>query len=419
MAGAQSHRSEYETVAQVRRRVKRAMASPNAGGLREALRALCLLEPDNPEPRAQLALTLLDDGDFEQAEKQLLAAIEMKPGLAFYWLLLGIILEQQEKSGQAREVLAHVLTIQPELLTHRNLSGADPDIFRRVQQARQINARFYAQEFDQILCELRESHAGHSVERLEACFEMLLHGTGSQFESELQKPRMLAFPGIRRIPLYDDAEFDWAHDVSSGSQSIRAEYLRFITDGEPNEKFQPYLRKSGGPQQFEDAAGNELVGSLNWSSIHLHRFTRQDDICMHFPETERVLGKAPLAQADAFMPEVFFSVLAPGARIPRHFGLTNIRLAVHLPIIVPEKCRLSVGGQSTGWQENRLTVFDDSFIHEAVNESNQPRVVLIFEIWHPDLNPAEIAGIQRFFSIRKMRNRIKASVRDGKLEIAG
>ena len=48
-------------------------------------------------------------------------------------------------------------------------------------------------------------------------------------------------------------------------------------------------------------------------------------------------------------------------------------------------------------------MFDDTIEHEAWNESDKLRVVLIFDIWHPHLSPAErelvtalISGLNAF-----------------------
>ena len=40
-------------------------------------------------------------------------------------------------------------------------------------------------------------------------------------------------------------------------------------------------------------------------------------------------------------------------------------------------------------------IFDDSFLHQAQNNSDLDRVVLIFDMWHPDLTELEITGLTR------------------------
>ena len=86
--------------------------------------------------------------------------------------------------------------------------------------------------------------------------------------------------------------------------------------------------------------------------------------------------------------------------IEPHLGPTNMRLRCHLGINIPEgDCGLTVGGETRRWREGECLVFDDSLLHESWNRTEQARVVLIVDLWHPDLTPAEIAyleGLHRF-----------------------
>jgi aspartyl/asparaginyl beta-hydroxylase (cupin superfamily) len=82
-------------------------------------------------------------------------------------------------------------------------------------------------------------------------------------------------------------------------------------------------------------------------------------------------------------------VLAPHTRIPPHTGETNARLVVHLPIIVPSGCWYRVGFEERRWRVGEALIFDDSIEHEARNDSDEIRVVLIFDVWNPLLDPAE------------------------------
>jgi aspartate beta-hydroxylase len=102
----------------------------------------------------------------------------------------------------------------------------------------------------------------------------------------------------------------------------------------------------------------------------------------------------PLVDITQHAPEVFFSILRPGTHIPPHYGLSNYKLAVHLPLVIPADCAIRVGAETHHWQQGKVVVFDDSFEHEAWNRSEQMRAVLIFEIWHPQLNEGEKAAIR-------------------------
>jgi aspartyl/asparaginyl beta-hydroxylase (cupin superfamily) len=85
--------------------------------------------------------------------------------------------------------------------------------------------------------------------------------------------------------------------------------------------------------------------------------------------------------------------------IPSHRGSVNGRLIVHLPLIVPENCGyLRVGEDQRSWEEGKLLIFDDTFDHEARNDSDQTRVVLIFDIWNPQLSQAERDAFRRILA---------------------
>ena len=68
-------------------------------------------------------------------------------------------------------------------------------------------------------------------------------------------------------------------------------------------------------------------------------------------------------------------------------GPTNARLRAHLGLVVPEgDCRIRVGdAPPRPWVTGEVLLFDDSFEHEVWNETDAARLVLIVDLWHPDL----------------------------------
>ena len=96
-----------------------------------------------------------------------------------------------------------------------------------------------------------------------------------------------------------------------------------------------------------------------------------------------------MAEIGGLCPNAMFSVLAPHTQIPPHHGETNARLVVHLPLIVPEGCTYRVGFERRGWTEGEVLIFDDTIEHEARNDGDLPRTVLIFDVWNPLLSLAE------------------------------
>ena len=92
------------------------------------------------------------------------------------------------------------------------------------------------------------------------------------------------------------------------------------------------------------------------------------------------------------------NLLAPKTRIPPHTGVANTRLVCHLPLIVPAGCGFRCGATSVQWTEGEAFVFDDTIEHEAWNDSDQLRVVLIFDLWPPALREAERQAVASVIS---------------------
>jgi aspartyl/asparaginyl beta-hydroxylase (cupin superfamily) len=101
------------------------------------------------------------------------------------------------------------------------------------------------------------------------------------------------------------------------------------------------------------------------------------------------LAGVPLARIANRSPSILFSLLRPGARIPPHCGLVNTRLICHLPLIVPPDCAFRVGNDTRVPVEGKLWAFDDTIEHEAWNRSDRTRVILLFDIWRPELSDEE------------------------------
>ena len=67
---------------------------------------------------------------------------------------------------------------------------------------------------------------------------------------------------------------------------------------------------------------------------------------------------------------------------------------MHLPLIIPPGCGLRVGAEQREWHPGKAFVFDDTIEHEAWNDSDVPRAVLIFDIWSPFVSEAERALVR-------------------------
>jgi hypothetical protein len=87
--------------------------------------------------------------------------------------------------------------------------------------------------------------------------------------------------------------------------------------------------------------------------------------------------------------DAFYSWLDPKYHIRAHHSADNFRVRCHLALDTPEEAFLRVAGESRTWRDGRALLFDDSFYHEAVNNSDRHRLVFITDFWNPDLTLAE------------------------------
>ena len=151
--------------------------------------------------------------------------------------------------------------------------------------------------------------------------------------------------------------------------------------------FSPYIHYPPGTPENQFA---ELNHDSRWSSLWLWKDgVAQEEPMARCPETTAVLSRLPLADQPGFAPTALFSALAPHTRIPPHTGSTNSRLLVHLPLVLPGPAGFRVGNEVRTWHIGEAWAFDDTIEHEAWNDADETRVILIFDIWNPLLSAAE------------------------------
>lgn len=202
----------------------------------------------------------------------------------------------------------------------------------------------------------------------------------------LQKPQKFFFPELPHVQFYDPAAFEWAARIEAGKDEIKAELTALLAGPD---RFEAYVKHNPiAPVSFDEG----LYESRSWSAFHLYRDGEEVvENAARCPRTLAILAAAPIARAPGKSPNILFSRLAPGAHIPPHHGQMNTRLLCHLPLIAPEGCFLRVGNQQRTAVEGEMMIFDDSIEHEARNTSGQSRIVLIFDIWRPELGDDEKA----------------------------
>jgi aspartyl/asparaginyl beta-hydroxylase (cupin superfamily) len=207
-----------------------------------------------------------------------------------------------------------------------------------------------------------------------------------------QQPKQFFFPELPQIQFYDRARFPWLDRVEAATADIRAELREVMKD---RSVFHPYVQGSANRPRTGDG---RLVDNPDWSAFYLWKDGEiVPENAARCPRTLQALAEVPAAHVKHNMPSVLFSLLAPGAHIPPHNGLINTRLICHLPLIVPPNCALRVGNDIRVPVEGKAWVFDDTIEHEAWNASREPRVILLFETWRPELTEEERALVSATF----------------------
>nr|WP_283938025.1 aspartyl/asparaginyl beta-hydroxylase domain-containing protein [Sphingomonas caseinilyticus] len=204
---------------------------------------------------------------------------------------------------------------------------------------------------------------------------------------QLQEPTSFYFPGLPQRSFYEREEFEWASALEANTPAIKTELEAMLAA--QAEQFEPYVAADA-DRSSGTAPNAHLAGSTSWSAYHLLKGGEPvEGHAEQFPATLAALQGAPLTRIAGRAPMALFSLLKPGAHIRPHHGLFNFRLICHLPLIVPPGCALRVGNQERQWREGELLIFDDSMEHEARNQSDRQRIILLFEIWRPEISEAD------------------------------
>ena len=195
----------------------------------------------------------------------------------------------------------------------------------------------------------------------------------------------LHYPFLPADEFFDDRHFPWFAALGAKASAIRAELDALLAD--PGDALRPYVRMDKGTPRSQ---WDSLDHNLDWGACFLWEYGEPNPpVLDRCPETAAALAALPGARIPGRAPSAFFSILRPNTRIPPHTGVTNTRAIVHLPLVVPPGCGFRVGGETREWVEGRPFAFDDTIEHEAWNDSDAMRAVLIFDVWNPHLSGDE------------------------------
>jgi beta-hydroxylase len=139
------------------------------------------------------------------------------------------------------------------------------------------------------------------------------------------------------------------------------------------------LRKIETAQASEDVRFSAFLNN-GWKHFYLKWYDAihpsAQGLC---PQTFALLQSIPSVKAAMFVE------LPAGARLNRHRDPFAGSLRYHLGLATPnsDRCFIEVDGQRFSWRDGRAMIFDETYIHWAVNGSDSGRIVMVCDIERP------------------------------------
>lgn len=372
------------------------------------------LDPQHPQALYSLGVHAFRRGDLVEALGTLQAAHAAAPRDPVVLLSISVVLREQGDAAGELKAIEAALAIDPYFLSgllakashlekHRSARAA-AEFYRSALQVappepqwpaamrgQLAHARSQVQRHGDELAEFLEQRMGTSMSALTAQEAQRWREVGAvisgrapiypSVSTRLQVPRLPA------IPFFERSLFPWVDALEAQTGTITEELQALLEREQGKAGFRPYVAYPPGTPVNQ---WKELNHSQRWSSYFLWlNGEPQLDHQQACPRTTAALAAVEMADIGGLCPNAMFSALAPRTAIPPHHGETNARLVVHLPLIVPPRCRYRVGFEQRRWNVGEVLIFDDSIEHEARNDSDELRVVLIFDVWNPLLSVAE------------------------------
>ncbi|GAB4562447.1 MAG: hypothetical protein Tsb0020_10770 [Haliangiales bacterium] len=234
----------------------------------------------------------------------------------------------------------------------------------------------------QLMAALEERFNLQQIPRITGMLEILAGSRAPELAPMQKLALPLFIPGISNYP-WSSERYPWLETLERGYETILAELDALIASGHQFGAYGPAYDRTD-----ETIPAQDDMTVTGWRAFYFYRTgRRQDHACRLCPQTAELLEQVPIGQ------EALFSVLEPGAVIPEHTDGLNFFITCHLGLRVPPGCSIRVGDETRTWAPGKTILFNTSFLHAAENPSSERRIVLLVDVWHPELNQAEIEAI--------------------------
>jgi aspartyl/asparaginyl beta-hydroxylase (cupin superfamily) len=244
------------------------------------------------------------------------------------------------------------------------------------------------QKLESVFSEAKKKYNPAALERLEEAFAIAV---GSKQSVGAEDPGQAGisffFPGLTAKPWHDKENFPMCAKLEQSWEAIREELKCAL---ENRRGFQQFVRR-GTDQQTGPDVGVPREWKALYLKEHTEEFPENRAMC---PETVKIIHDEPRLEN-----YVFFSALDPGGFIAPHHATYNWVFNIHLGLVVPDTradiCGVRVKDEAKGWEEGKTHVFDSSFEHEAWNNTDSTRFVLVITTYHPELTEIEVSLLRR------------------------
>ena len=346
------------------------------GRTAEAIRLFEQATQTSPEDIAiwlKLAALHRGNGALQAALNAVDAAIAIHPADPLALLLKGNLHQRLGEPGRAAEIYRAALF-------HAESQPPYPPI---IAQQFDLARSYLAQNRRDVLAAMSTLESLDSEHRRRAL--RLVENTLDRRLAYHQEPTHYRYPGLPDVEFFDDHFAGLKRRLHAAYPAIRAEFEALAQT--QTERMRPYVEFEPGQPVGQWQALNH---SRQWSALHLIRYGEIDAInAAACPQTMAAFVDGEQPDIPGLTPNLMFSLLAPQTSIPPHHGVANFRVVLHLPLIVPDGCEFRVGADTRSWREGEPWVFDDTIEHEAWNRSDVLRVILIADLWRPELGPGD------------------------------
>lgn len=343
-------------------------------------------DPKSPELRMNLAKACREAGDTAGERAALEGVLALDRTHFMGVVRMAELLDRAGAQAEAADYWGGVVQMGSAI------EQRTPALEMLLEQARDrvtISRERFARVLDDGLAPVRAGMSPGERRRVDACMDHLL----GRRQIYANIPHGLHMPFLPADEYFPRELFPWMGEIEAQTAAIRAEAEALLADP-VDAGLTPYVTM---PKGTPDNKWSPLNNSLTWSALHLWKDGRRnDEACARAPVTAKAVEALPLSDLPGRTPTVFFSVLQPGAHLPAHTGVSNVRAIIHLPLIVPPGCSFRVGGETREWVEGEAFAFDDTIEHEAWNRSDRVRAILIFDVWNPYITEAERAFLREY-----------------------